>query len=89
MSEIRTNSTVADIRRAMLMQQHDRYEELKYDMAKHFWSMIGTANQVAFVAIDDAVDMMREAGVFNVPLDVLCRVADVLGSQLTVELNEE
>ena len=30
-----------------------------------------------------------EAGVFNVPLDVLCRVADVLGSQLTVELNEE
>lgn len=65
MSEIRTNSTVADIRRAMLMQQHDRYEELKDDMAKHFWSMIGTANQVAFVAIDDAVDMMREAGMLK------------------------
>lgn len=65
MSEIRTNSTVADIRRAMLMQQHDRYEELKEDMAKHFWSMIGTANQVAFVAIDDAVDMMREAGMLK------------------------
>ena len=65
MTEIRTNSSVWDIRRAMLLQQHDRYEELQDDMAKHFWSMIGTANQVAYVAIDDAVEQMREAGMLK------------------------
>lgn len=50
------------------------------------WSV----EQVATMAdLKPATIEKIEAGVFNVPLDVLCRVADVLGSQLTVELNEE
>ena len=65
MTEIRTNSSVWDIRRAMLIQQHDRYEELQDEMAKQFWSMIGTANQVAYMAIDDAVEQMRETGMLK------------------------
>ena len=34
-------------------------------MAKNFWPMIGTANQVAYTAIEDAVDAMKEAGMWR------------------------
>lgn len=34
-------------------------------MAQHFWPVIGTANQVAFMAIDDAVERMQRAGMYR------------------------
>ena len=42
--------------------QYEEAMRLADEVAQHFWPMIGTANQMAFQAIDDAVDMMREAG---------------------------
>ena len=61
----------------------ERFRQIREDYG---WSV----EQVATMAdLKPATIEKIEAGVFNVPLDVLCRVADVLGSQLTVELNEE
>lgn len=61
----------------------ERFRQIREEYG---WSV----EQVATMAdLKPATIEKIEAGVFNVPLDVLCRVADVLGSQLTVELNEE
>lgn len=61
-------------------------ERFRLIREEYGWSV----EQVATMAdLKPATIEKIEAGVFNVPLDVLCRVADVLGSQLTVELNEE
>lgn len=61
----------------------ERFRQIREEYG---WSV----GQVATIAdLKPATIEKIEAGVFNVPLDVLCRVADVLGSQLTVELNEE
>jgi hypothetical protein len=34
-------------------------------MAKNFWPMIGTANQLAFMAVEDAIEAMKEAGMWK------------------------
>lgn len=61
----------------------ERFRQIREEYG---WSV----EQVATMAdLKPATIEKIEAGVFNVPLDVLCRVANVLGSQLTVELNEE
>ena len=61
----------------------ERFRQIREEYG---WSV----EQVATMAdLKPATIEKIEAGVFNVPLDVLCRVADVLGSQLNVELNEE
>jgi transcriptional regulator with XRE-family HTH domain len=61
----------------------ERFRQIREEYG---WSV----EQVATMAdLKPATIEKIEAAVFNVPLDVLCRVADVLGSQLTVELNEE
>ena len=61
----------------------ERFRQIREEYG---WSV----EQVATMAdLKPATIEKIEAGVFNVPLDVLCRVADVLCSQLTVELNEE
>lgn len=61
----------------------ERFRQIREEYG---WSV----EQVATMAdLKPATIEKIEAGVFNVPLDVLCRVSDVLGSQLTVELNEE
>lgn len=65
MNEIRTNQQAVDLRAAMLTQQIEQAENLKEEMAKHFWPVIGTANQVAYMAIDDAVECMKAEGMFK------------------------
>ena len=65
MNTIRTNTTAIDLRAALIAQEVSKAEALQEDMAKKFWPMIGTANKVAYFAIEDAVDMMREAGMLR------------------------
>lgn len=49
----------------LMRAENVKAEKLGDEVAKHFWPMIGTANQVAFQTIDEAVDMMREAGMLR------------------------
>lgn len=62
---IKINSKPADIMEMLYQQQIDQAERVYYEMAKHFWSIIGTANQVAYMSILEAVDMMRDAGMLR------------------------
>lgn len=64
MNEIRVNQSV-NLRDAVIEQEVRRAEMLEDDMAQHFWPMIGTANQVAYMAIEDAIEQMQEAGMFR------------------------
>ena len=43
----------------------NKAEDLYNEMAQHFWPMIGTANQCAYLAMDAAIDAMQEAGIFR------------------------
>lgn len=65
MNTIRTNSTAADMKLAVMKYNAQQAEAVQDQMAQHFWVMIGTANQTAFMAIEDAVDMMQEAGMYK------------------------
>ena len=53
------------IARSVRSYQAMEAERLADEMAQHFWPMIGTANHMAFQAIDDAVEMMRETGMLR------------------------
>ena len=65
MDNIRMNTSAINIQRTLVMQQICRREQLQEEMARHFWPVIGTANQVAYMAIDDAVEAMRERGMLR------------------------
>lgn len=65
MNTIRTNSTAHDMKLAVMRYNSQQAERVQDEMAQHFWVMIGTANQTAFMAIEDAVDMMQEAGMYK------------------------
>ena len=43
----------------LMRSENEKAEKLADEVAKHFWPMIGTANQVAYEAIDEAVEEMR------------------------------
>lgn len=60
-----TRPTAGSMTRAMLDNQWRKAEELKEDMAKHFWPMIGTANKVAYFAIEDAIEQMGIYGMLK------------------------
>lgn len=62
---ISINSSSESIRAALYRQQKDDADRIANEMAEHFWPMIGTANHMAFQAIDDAVEMMKEAGMLR------------------------
>ena len=66
MNTIRTNSTAHDMKLAVMRYNSQQAERVQDEMAQHFWVMIGTANQTAFMAIEDAVDMMQEAGMYKI-----------------------
>lgn len=53
------------IMQALYQQEVERANSLCNDMAQHFWPMIGTANQTAFFAMDDAIDAMGKAGMLR------------------------
>ena len=62
---ISINSSSESIRAALYRQQKDDADRIANEMAEHFWPMIGTANHMAFQAIDDAVEMMKDAGMLR------------------------
>jgi len=65
MNSIQTTQTVDGIIGSIYRQQERQGEMVLDAMAKNFWPMIGTANQVAYTAIEDAVDSMKEAGMWR------------------------
>lgn len=62
---IRVNrSTAESLYLSMCQAQAMQAEAAKEDFAQHFWAMIGTANQLAYMYIEDAVESMKEAGMY-------------------------
>ena len=49
----------------LMRSENDKAEKLADEVAKHFWPMIGTANYVAYKAINKASEMMRVAGMLR------------------------
>ena len=62
---ININSTKEEVRTALIHQQAMDYQRIVDEVAKQFWPKIGTANHMAFQAIDDAVEMMTDAGMLR------------------------
>lgn len=60
---------------AIYRQQVAQADALCDDMAQKFWPMIGTANQTAFYAMDDAVEAMTEAGMMRQQVKVKAQKA--------------
>lgn len=50
---------------SLMRQQAQQAEDVIEEMAKNFWPMIGTANQCAYNAIDEAVEAMKECGMWK------------------------
>jgi len=49
----------------LMKSENGKAEKLADEVAKHFWPMIGTANYVAYKAINQASEMMRVAGMLR------------------------
>lgn len=62
---IQTNINANGIIAAIYQQQMEQANELCEEMAQKFWPMIGTANQCAYLAMDDAVEAMRDCGMLK------------------------
>ena len=62
---IQTNINANGIIAAIYQQQMEQAEQLCDEMAQKFWPMIGTANQCAYLAMDDAVEAMRDCGMLK------------------------
>lgn len=62
---INTRQNQQNIISSLYRQQWQQAEELCDEMAQKFWPMIGTANQCAYLAMDDAVEAMRECGMLR------------------------
>ena len=75
MNTIRTTQSSDAIARSLYMSQQAKAEQLYDDMAKTFWPMIGTANQCAYLAMDDAVDAMQAEGILRQQLKVKANAA--------------
>jgi hypothetical protein len=82
MNSIQTTQTVDGIISSIYRQQERQGEIVMDAMAKNFWPMIGKANQVAYTAIEDADDAMRDKGVLEAELMV-----DLFGSVLDGSLS--
>ena len=65
MNTIRTIQNTGDITSSLYRGQQAKAEEVFEEMSKVFWSMQGTANQCAYLAIDDAVEKMQQAGMMR------------------------
>ena len=63
--KIQTNIDTNGIISSLYQQQIEQANELCDEMAQKFWPMIGTANQTAYIAMDDAVEAMRECGMLR------------------------
>ena len=65
MNMIRTNFSATDMKMAVMRYNAQQAEAVQDQMAQHFWVMIGTANQVAYMAIEDAIEMMQDSGMYR------------------------
>lgn len=63
--EIQTRHNAESISMSLMRQQAQQAEDVIEEMAKNFWPMIGTANQCAYNAIDEAIDAMKECGLWR------------------------
>ena len=75
MNTIRTQQTSNSIAMSLYAGQQTKAEQLFDEMAKAFWPMIGTANQCAYLAIDDAVEALQEAGMLRQQVKVKAQAA--------------
>lgn len=62
---IRINNNQQTISNAIYRAQVEQADALCDEMAQHFWPMIGTANQTAYLAMDEAVEAMQECGMMK------------------------
>ncbi len=65
MIAIATQQNPSNIIESLARMELIMAEELQNNMSEQFWSMIGTANQCAYVAMDEAVEAMKEAGLYR------------------------
>ena len=65
MRVMRTDDDIRKIGANMYRAQVARAEAVTEQMAGKFWPMIGTANQCAYNAMDEAIDAMRESGMLR------------------------
>lgn len=63
--KITTRQNRESIANCLYQYEAERAEALCDEMAQRFWPIIGTANQCAFVAIDDAMEAMYDAGMMR------------------------
>ena len=63
--KINTQQSVEALRMGIAIAEHEKADAVIEKMAQSFWPMIGTANQAAYMAIDDAVEKMRECGMLR------------------------
>lgn len=73
--EIKTRHDATSIACSLMRQQAEQYETLKEEMAKNFWPIIGTANQCAFMAMDDAMEAMQDCGMLRQQVKVKAQKA--------------
>ena len=62
---MRTENDISRLSENMYRAHVMRAEAVTEQMAGKFWPMIGTANQCAYNAIDEAIDAMRESGMLR------------------------
>lgn len=74
---IEVNSNADRIKSAIYRQQAVEYNRIVDEVAKQFWPKIGTANHIAFQAIDDAVEMMTDCGMMRQKVKVHAQKAIV------------
>lgn len=65
MNEIATHISAAGISQSLARAELERANELYDEFAQHYWPIIGSANQMAYIAMDEAVEAMQEAGIFR------------------------
>jgi len=63
--KINTQQSVEALRMGIAIAEHEKADAVIEKMAQKFWPMIGTANQTAYIAMDDAVEAMRECGMLR------------------------
>ena len=65
MIAIATQQNPNNIIESLARMELAKAEELQNTLSVQFWSMIGTANQCAYVAMDEAVEAMKAAGLYR------------------------
>ena len=62
---IATHHNAATISQSLARIELEKANDLYDEFAQHFWPIIGSANQCAYVAMDEAVEAMQACGMFR------------------------